>query len=66
MNKYLVSVRKEVCADFEVEAETAKLAEIKALETNFLTDLWMISEDWCDEHAGSRKAVVVEELDDEE
>ncbi len=59
MKKYLVSVSKEVCDDFEVEAETAQLAEVKAL-----ADFPWSSGDWCEGHMGSRKAVVVEELDE--
>lgn len=59
MKKYLVSVTQEVCDDFEVEAETAALAEEKAL-ANFP---WS-SGDWCEGHRGSRKASVVEELDE--
>jgi hypothetical protein len=59
MKKYLVSVSQEVCDDFEVEAETTVLAEEKAL-----ADFPWSSGDWCEGHMGSRKASVVEQLDE--
>jgi hypothetical protein len=64
MKKYLVSVTKEVCVDFEVEAKTPKLAEWKVLRTKFLSDFPMQSDEWCDGHEGSRKVSVVEEVDE--
>ncbi len=64
MKKYLVTVSKEVCADFEVEANTPKSAELKVLRTEFLSDLEMQSDEWCNGHRGTRKASVVEQLDE--
>jgi hypothetical protein len=61
MKTYIVSVCKEVCGDFEIEAETPKLAEAKAL-TEFLSDFSMNSDDWCEGHPDSLRAVVVERL----
>jgi len=63
MKKYLVSVSKEVCTDFEVEADTEQAAKAKAL-TGFLSDFSMYSDDWCEGHEGSLKVQVVEELDE--
>ena len=59
MKKYLVSVTQEVCDDFEVEAETAALAKEKAM-ANFP---WS-SGDWCEGHLNTRKAVVIEEVEE--
>jgi hypothetical protein len=63
MKRYLVSVSKEVCTDFVVEAETAQEANAKAL-TGFLSDFSQYSDDWCEGHEGTLKVGVVEELDD--
>lgn len=60
MKTYLVSVTQEVCADFEIEAETPAAAEKKALSATWTQ---MYSDDWCEVHPGSRKAVVVEEME---
>lgn len=60
MKKYLVSVKKEVCADFELEAETPEEAERKAIEPDGRESMY--SDEWCDGHTGSFKAEVVEEL----
>jgi hypothetical protein len=59
MKTYLVSVSQEVCADFEIEAATPKLAEKKALS---LEQGIMYSDDWCEGHRDTRTAHVVQEL----
>ena len=59
---YLVSVSKEVCTDFEIEAESPQEAKAKTL-TGFLSDFSMYSDDWCEGHDGSLKVTVMEELE---
>jgi hypothetical protein len=59
MKKYLVSVTQEVCADYEMEAETPESAVEKMLA---LKPRVLCSDDWCEGHLDTQRAHVVEEL----
>jgi hypothetical protein len=63
MNTYIVSITKEICSEFEIVAKSPKEAEFIALRKPSSSQCRMLSDDWCEGHLNTRKAVVIEEVE---